>query len=82
MSQNQSLADQAVDTIAAIRSLDTSTNMDHPERHAVRDMKRMATEIVTNALRQAHALVYSAQSLQDEMRRHEETQRAAQNKGE
>lgn len=81
MSQNQSLADQAVDTIAAIRNLDTWTNMDHPERHAVREMKRVASEIVTNALRQAQALVYSAESLQQDMRKHEAAQRAQAQKG-
>ena len=81
MSQNQSLADQAVDTIAAIRNLDTGTNMDHPERHAVREMKRVASEIVTNALRQAQALVHSAQSLQQDMRKHEAAQRAQAQKG-
>ena len=76
MSQNQSLADQAVDTIASIRNLDTSTNMGHPERHTVREMKRVASEIVTNALRQAQALVHSAESLQQDMRKHETAQRA------
>ncbi|KOC21160.1 hypothetical protein GL58_10730 [Comamonas testosteroni] len=78
MSQNQSLADQAVDTIAAIRNLDTGSNMDHPERHAVREMKRVASEIVTNALRQAQALVYSAESLQKDMRKHERAAQSAQ----
>ncbi len=81
MSQNQSLADQAVDTISAIRNLDTGANMAHPERHAVREMKRVASEIVSNALRQAEALVNSAQSLQQDMRKHEAAQRSQAQKG-
>lgn len=44
-------------------------------------MKRVASEIVTNALRQAQALVYSAESMQQDMSKHEAAQRAQAQKG-
>ena len=75
MSQ-QSLADQAVDTISAIRRMCANTDQKHPEHYTVRKMKQVAEQIVSNALQQANDLVYAAEILQQDIRKAEAEQRA------
>lgn len=63
-----SLADSAVDAIAAVRAMGADMPADAPERHTVRNLKRMAEEIIGNALRHARDLAYQAESLSKDMR--------------
>ena len=41
MSQQQSLADAFVETLAAVRAMDNGIDMTHRERHVIRDLKRI-----------------------------------------
>ena len=72
----QSLADQAVDTIAAIRKMCAHCDKKHPEHYTVRKMKSVAEQIVSDALQQANDLVYAAEILQQDIRKAEAEQRA------
>jgi dUTPase len=67
-----SLADQAVETLAAVSSIDRDVTNDHPERFVIRSMKRIAQDIIANALRQAMDLAYQADSLKTDMRKSEQ----------
>jgi dUTPase len=67
-----SLADQAVETLAAVSSIDRDVTNDHPERFVIRYMKRIAQDIIANALRQAMDLAYQADSLKTDMRKSEQ----------
>lgn len=40
--ESKSLADRAVETLAAVRAMDTGVALEHPERHAVRELKATA----------------------------------------
>lgn len=64
MSQ-QSLADRAVETLAAIREMDAGVDIGHVERHAIWGMKRTAEAILANAMSAAMDLAYQAQGLRD-----------------
>ena len=78
MAENLSLADQAVRTLAAVRAMDESMSLDRPERHSVRNMKRLAEAILTRAFSEANDLAYQSTdltSLVDNVR-HEEATRA------
>ncbi|MEG1769180.1 MAG: hypothetical protein RR311_11990 [Comamonas sp.] len=68
---HQSLADKAVDAIAAVRAMGEGLGMEHPERHAVRDLKRAAEAILETALHQARGLAYTAEGLSTDMRKEE-----------
>ena len=81
MANNESLADQAVDTIAAIRKMTEGVDNEHPERHAIREMKRVAESIIGGALTQARALADTAERLQEDMRKQEALRAKAQTKG-
>lgn len=67
MSDARSLADAAVETLAAIRAMDDGMTLDHPERHVIRDLKRTAESIVADALRQAQGLTFTAAGLRSLM---------------
>ena len=41
MAENMSLADQAVQALAMVKAMDENLNMEHPERHAIRNMQRI-----------------------------------------
>ena len=69
--QHLSLADRAVDAIAAVRAMGEGLGMEHPERHAVRDLKRAAEAILETALHQARGLAYTAEGLSTDMRKEE-----------
>lgn len=75
---HQSLADKAVDAIAAVRAMGEGLGMDHPERHAVRDLKRAAEAILETALHQARGLAYTAEGLSTDMRKLETARATAQ----
>jgi len=75
--QHLSLADRAVDAIAAVRAMGEGLGMEHPERHAVRDLKRAAEAILETALHQARGLAYTAEGLSTDMRKEEAARAAA-----
>jgi len=58
-----SLADDAVSALAAVRAMDAAMDVDHPERHSVRTLKRMAEQMLADAFRQAQELAYLATDL-------------------
>ena len=58
MAENMSLADQAVAALAAVRAMDEGMDLNHPERHTVRNLKRAAEEVLGNAFRTAQTLAY------------------------
>ena len=72
-----SLADSAVDAIAAVRAMGEGMPADAPERHVVRNLKRMAEDIIGNALRHARDRAYQAEGLSKDMR---ESERSAAQK--
>jgi hypothetical protein len=45
--------------------MDAGVELEHPERHAVREMKATAEQIIEQALRQAQRLAESAQDLRE-----------------
>jgi len=63
--ETKSLADRAVETLAAVRAMDTGVEIEHSERHTVREMKATAEQIIEQALRQAQRLAVSAQDLRE-----------------
>lgn len=63
MSTPQSLADCAVSALAEVRAMGENLDNEHPMRHAVRNMKRMAEQIMTDSMRQATELAYNAERL-------------------
>lgn len=63
MSQTSSLADCAVDAISAVRSIGETIDNEHPMRHAVRNIKRTAEQILSDAFRQARDLAYQSERL-------------------
>lgn len=65
----KSLADRAVDALAHVGRMTDSVTNDHPERHAIREMKQMAESILEEAFRQARRLAFTAESLQESMRK-------------
>jgi len=58
-----SLADLAVQTLAALRALDELTGNERPERHQVRQIKRLAEANLEAAFRQATELAWMAKDL-------------------
>ena len=74
----QSLADRAIETLAAVRAMDDGVELAHPERHAVHELKRAAEAILDTALRQAYMLAHAAQDLREDMRKKEKEGAAAQ----
>lgn len=69
MSQLESLADRAVDTLAAVSTMCDGVDNSHPERHTIRALKSAAEDILAAALRQARGLAYTAETLRNDMRR-------------
>lgn len=74
MTQHQSIADQAVETIAHVRQMADDLELEHVERHAVREMKRIAESILIEAFRQARSLAFAADALREECRKVEKGQ--------
>lgn len=65
MSQQQSLADAAVETLAAVRAMDNGIDLTHRERHVIRDLKRNAEALIADALRRARELAYAADAIKE-----------------
>ena len=40
-----------------------ASGLDNPERHAIRDLKRDAEALITDALRRARGLAYTAEAI-------------------
>ncbi len=78
MSDNLSLADRAIETLAAIKSMGDGLGLDHPERHVVRDMKRLAERIVGDALDVAFQLTLKAEYISEFAREIESSKPEAQ----
>lgn len=58
-----SLADNAVDAIARVRSMGENLSDDHPMRHIVRAMKATAERMLESAMREATMLSHTATKL-------------------
>ena len=52
-------------------AINEGMTIDHPERHIVRDIKREAEALVSNALRSARGLAYAAEDLRKLHRKQE-----------
>lgn len=63
MAENMSLADQAVQALAMVKAMDDNLDMNHPERHAIRSMKRVAQQLIEAGLRSAIDLAWQADDL-------------------
>lgn len=63
MAENMSLADQAVQALAMVKAMDECLDMQHPERHVIRGMKRVAQQVIEAGLRSAIDLAWQAQDL-------------------
>ena len=60
MTENMSLADQAVQAIALVKAMDADMTNDKPQRRVVRNLKRLAEQAIANGLRQAIDLAWQA----------------------
>lgn len=78
MAEQKSIADSAVDTLAAVRAMGQSLDLCCPERHAVRELKQVAEAILIDALRQARGLAFVAESMTDLRQKIEAEARAKQ----
>ena len=63
MADNLSLADQAVEVLGMVRAMDADLTNDRPERHQVRNMKRMAEAAIGEGLRRAAEFAWMAKDL-------------------
>lgn len=65
MTVNETIADQAVGALATVRAMTTRCDNDHPERHALREVRRAAEETLLNAFRQVRTLALVAETICD-----------------
>jgi hypothetical protein len=63
MNSTPRLADYAVAALAEVRAMGETLDNDHPMRHAVRNMKRTAEQILESAMRQACDLAYQSKQV-------------------
>jgi len=63
MAENMSLADQAVQALAMVKAMDANMTNDRPERHQVRNLKRLAEAAIAAGLRQAIDFAWMAQEV-------------------
>lgn len=59
---SQSIADQFIDTMAAIRAIDIAS--DDPMRYVMRNLKQEAEQAISDALRHARVIAYHARDVQ------------------
>lgn len=64
MVENMSLADKAVEVLAMVKAMDTDMTNDRPERHQVRNLKRLAEAAVDEGFRRAVDFAWMAKDLQ------------------
>ncbi len=69
MAENMSLADQAIQAISMVKAIDDSVDNEHPERHVVRSMKRVAEQALSAAFRNAIDVALMAKDLQETARK-------------
>jgi len=65
MAENMSLADQVIHALAEVRAMDAGIDLEHPERHAVRSLKRAAEQTIANAMREAVDLAWQAKGIRE-----------------
>ena len=65
MAENMSLADQVIQALAEVRGMDAGMEMEHPERHAVRNLKRVAEQLIAGAMRTAIDLAWQAKDIRE-----------------
>ena len=63
MAENKSLADQAVEVLAMVRAMTSDMTNDRPERHQVRNLKRLAEQAIADGFRQAAEFAWMAKDL-------------------
>lgn len=73
MAENMSLADQAVQALAMVKAMDEGLEIEHPERHAIRSMKRVAQQVIEAGMRSAIDLAWQAQDLRELARKIEDS---------
>lgn len=64
MSQ-QSLADLAVETLARVQAMSDGIGLEHPERHAIREMKQTAEQVLADAFRVAQRIVWASRTMRE-----------------
>ena len=63
MTENLSLAEQAVQALELVRNMDAGMALINPERHSVRALKRLAEQAMRDGIHQAIALAGVAKDL-------------------
>lgn len=63
MVETMSLADKAVEVLAMVKAMDADMTNDRPERHQVRNLKRMAEAAIDEGLRRAAEFAWMAKDL-------------------
>ena len=63
MVENMSLADKAVEVLAMVKAMDADMTNDRPERHQVRNLKRLAEAAIDEGLRRAAEFAWMAKDL-------------------
>lgn len=58
-----SLSDDAIVALSDVRRIGENLDDEHPMRHAVRNLKRSAETLISDAMRQATDLSYQAAQL-------------------
>jgi hypothetical protein len=64
MSQ-QSLADLAVETLARVQQMGDGIGLEHPERHAIREMKQTAEQVLADAFRVAQRIAWASGTVRE-----------------
>lgn len=66
MTDHKSLADNAVDALAAVARMEFGVTNEHDERHLIRNLKRHAEQALDNAFRLARELAWLAEDTRRE----------------
>ena len=81
MAQNMSLADQVIEALAAVSQMDHGMDNDQPERHEVRNLKRIAEQAIADAMRTAVELSWQAKAVRKLAREIEATDKPHNEQG-
>lgn len=65
MSQGESLADRAVRVLAKLKDMNDDVTNDDEDRHVLREIKRIADEQLSSALRDTERLIYLADNVRE-----------------
>lgn len=65
MTQQESLADQAVRVLAKLKAMNEDVTNDDADRHVLREIKRIAEERLACALRETERLIYVADNVRE-----------------